>query len=309
MSTDKQAEQKALLQELESIKSLLLEEMDSMAAQELDGLNIAADDHTNINTDSAMVAFETEFPTDAPITSPPVLDDDFEDFNIPLLDPDSAIENDVESDTEKSIDHKINSTADSTVPEDAHLDIPLLEMPPEQVINTVSDTPRHKENKTSQQNLFDRPHRQNTLENSAPTTSNGSDSSSGTPDDILLNNNTLLHDDPTEHHKTQNVASSQRVTANGENPFLPQHIRDRLHGNRMAIKEAKTQQTKSVQTQKNQSRKQHSNIDKHNPDQILDQLIAEFIPQIEAKLRLQLQPILEQQLQTTVQNTNDNNSE
>lgn len=79
----------------------------------------------------------------------------------------------------------------------------------------------------------------------------------------------------------------QSVKAQGENPFLPKHIRDRLQGNRAAS----------------------SNITQPLPvqlevDQILDDIINQFLPAIETKLRARLKPVIDRQLSEL-----DNNSE
>lgn len=71
----------------------------------------------------------------------------------------------------------------------------------------------------------------------------------------------------------------QSVKAHGENPFLPKHIRDRLQGNRGAS----------------------SNITQPLPvqlevDQILDEIISQFLPAIETKLRARLKPVIDRQL-------------
>jgi len=299
MSTDKQAEKKALLHELESIKSLLLEEMDSMAEQELAPLNILAETEAKAN-----------------ITPPPILDDAYENFDIPLLEPENAI------------------TAN------AHLNIPLLEvsLEPELHTNTAEGaSPRHLgEEKMSQHHLFDQSPNQDTPKD---TSGNAPDCTPDPTPDLTPSNapphnasphNAPQHNESTKYNKTQNVASAQRVTASGENPFLPQYIRDRLHGNRMAMEEAKAQYSQSRSPQEHKIQEPHAQenqtpthsidrekTDQLSPNQVLDQLIAEFIPQIEAKLRLQLQPILDQQLQqhspqerqTAASNTNHSASE
>lgn len=77
------------------------------------------------------------------------------------------------------------------------------------------------------------------------------------------------------------------VKAQGENPFLPKHIRDRLQGNRAAS----------------------SNITQPLPvqlevDQILDDIINQFLPAIETKLRARLKPVIDRQLSEL-----DNNNE
>lgn len=90
----------------------------------------------------------------------------------------------------------------------------------------------------------------------------------------------LFQDDSTALSSHQNP-----VKAHGENPFLPKHIRDRLQGNRAAS----------------------SNINQPLPvqleaDQILDDIINQFLPAIETKLRARLKPIIDRQLADTGNN-------
>lgn len=88
-----------------------------------------------------------------------------------------------------------------------------------------------------------------------------------------------------QDHSTALSSHQNPVKAHGENPFLPKHIRDRLQGNRAAS----------------------SNINQPLPvqleaDQILDDIINQFLPAIETKLRARLKPIIDRQLADTDHN-------
>lgn len=113
-----------------------------------------------------------------------------------------------------------------------------------------------------------------------PLTAEQSSNSDENPEPI---NQPSLFQDPStalsSHHTT--------VKAQGENPFLPKHIRDRLQGNRTTS----------------------SNITQPLPvqleaDQILDEIINQFLPAIETKLRARLKPLVDRQL-AKVDSAND----
>lgn len=91
-----------------------------------------------------------------------------------------------------------------------------------------------------------------------------------------------LFQDPSTAPNTR----QQSVKAHGENPFLPKHIRDRLQGNRAA---SSITQPLPVQLE---------------VDQILDDIINQFLPAIETKLRARLKLVIDRQLSEL-----DNNSE
>lgn len=86
-----------------------------------------------------------------------------------------------------------------------------------------------------------------------------------------------------ESSLVETTGVARAVKARGENPFLPKHIRDRLHGNRPVLPNNEIQPLSSSATTET--------------DHILDDLISEFLPEIEAKLRSRLKPVIEQQLQ------------
>ncbi|UTF60891.1 hypothetical protein [Gilvimarinus sp. DA14] len=75
--------------------------------------------------------------------------------------------------------------------------------------------------------------------------------------------------------------------AMGENPFLPQHIRERLKGNRAA---------EFSQLSASQAMSQNA---------LVEELIQSVMPQLEAQLRLKLSSMTEDQLQHLLQNKTD----
>lgn len=95
----------------------------------------------------------------------------------------------------------------------------------------------------------------------------------------------LISDIHNQQSLFQQSETAQPVKARGENPFLPKHIRDRLHGNRPVVPSQKIQPLKSQL--------------KTESDRILDDLVSEFLPEIEARLRAQLQPLVQQQLENS----------
>ena len=86
-----------------------------------------------------------------------------------------------------------------------------------------------------------------------------------------------------------------------DNPFLPRHIRDRLHKGQANIMDELMQVGDSLKRDKNHflytsalitrknSLEAHSLSDiQNNVDRIVDDLVAEYLPKIEAELRLRL---------------------
>ena len=91
------------------------------------------------------------------------------------------------------------------------------------------------------------------------------------------------------------------VEDSDENPFLPKHIRDRLHKGQANIMDELMQVGDSLKRDKNHflytsalinrknSLEAHSLSDiQNNVDRIVDDLVAEYLPKIEAELRLRL---------------------
>ena len=82
---------------------------------------------------------------------------------------------------------------------------------------------------------------------------------------------------------TKSINDKSIVKARGENPFLPKHIRDRLHGDRPVLSGNVIEPLSGSAT--------------GEVDEIVDNLISEFLPEIEAKLRSRLKPLIEQHIQ------------
>lgn len=93
------------------------------------------------------------------------------------------------------------------------------------------------------------------------------------------------------------AASRSPVKATGENPFLPQHIRERLHGNNppplfeyeAARKIISATNNLSLKEQKSPLNVQKSPLNTQNPrKQLVEDVIASMMPQIESELRHRL---------------------
>lgn len=85
--------------------------------------------------------------------------------------------------------------------------------------------------------------------------------------------------------------------ATGENPFLPAHIRARLHGNRPPpLFEPLTPSPQPPQSAGKASNSSESR-DSVKRALLTDELVAEFLPQIETALRERLQAMTEEQIQ------------
>lgn len=100
----------------------------------------------------------------------------------------------------------------------------------------------------------------------------------------------------TQDHKYGTTAR-QPVKAAGENPFLPQHIRERLHGNNppplFANVTARNimNATKGIQS-KNQRPRQ----------QLIDDVITSMLPQVESELRHRLFAMSTDELESLLKN-------
>ena len=78
-------------------------------------------------------------------------------------------------------------------------------------------------------------------------------------------------------------ASSTATKARGENPFLPKHIRERLHTNK-ALVDIINEQTSTIKTDLTTTN-QSANTDQLG---LIDDLVAEYLPIIETELRRRL---------------------
>lgn len=101
---------------------------------------------------------------------------------------------------------------------------------------------------------------------------------------------------------SENRGSSFRrsgvTKATGENPFLPAHIRARLHGNRPPpLFEPLPFQPISSKAASKEALKGSEPGQKLKRAQLTDELVAEFLPQIEVALRTRLKAMTEEQLQ------------
>lgn len=88
-------------------------------------------------------------------------------------------------------------------------------------------------------------------------------------------------------------APATRPTAHGENPFLPKHIRDRLDERRRALADDIAQATDSYRRSM-AGRDSPSAASEPDEQAIVDDLIAQYLPRIEAELRFRLARKLEQ---------------
>ncbi|WP_331343880.1 hypothetical protein [Cellvibrio sp. UBA7661] len=89
-----------------------------------------------------------------------------------------------------------------------------------------------------------------------------------------------------QHHHTkpaQNTTTKPLAKASGENPFLPQHIRERLHGNNPPPLFEYETAKKIISATKNIAHKTNK------PRQhLIDEVITAMMPQIESELRHRL---------------------
>ena len=104
-----------------------------------------------------------------------------------------------------------------------------------------------------------------------------------------------------EKSDSKNEKELENPEISDENPFLPRHIRDRLHKGQANIMDELMQvgdslkrdknhflYTSALITRKNSLEAQSLSDIQYNVDRIVDQLVAEYLPKIEAELRLRL---------------------
>lgn len=127
--------------------------------------------------------------------------------------------------------------------------------------------------------------------------------------DIFINPSTANHTNVSTPPVTPVQPASPTLTpvkARGENPFLPKHIRDRLHTNKALldiINEYKTADNhRSLATVSKNKTPDENNLDVPvDVKAIIEQIIADYLPQIEAELRTKLiQHAREGKLYTTL---------
>lgn len=87
-------------------------------------------------------------------------------------------------------------------------------------------------------------------------------------------------------HQPENALPAAQQTA-GENPFLPKHIRDRLQGSKPYPSSENTIIT--VESKHEESLEAHA-------ERILEDVISEFLPRIEAELHIRLESVIKQHL-------------
>ncbi len=92
-----------------------------------------------------------------------------------------------------------------------------------------------------------------------------------------------LHGYDADIPQSKTNAQTTTIKAVGENPFLPQHIRERLKGNRAA--EFAPNATDPIDSQ----------------SALIEELINSVMPQLEAQLRLKLTNMTDEQLQQLLQ--------
>lgn len=113
------------------------------------------------------------------------------------------------------------------------------------------------------------------------------------------------HQSPLFHEVgTQPQRSTRPVQAKGENPFLPAHIRARLQGNRptqlwpQATEQTETTTAEPTEEPAGANNEQASSSRPATKRlELIEALITEFQPQIEAQLKARLEAMTDEQLE------------
>lgn len=136
------------------------------------------------------------------------------------------------------------------------------------------------------------------------------------PSKPLSHTQTSLFDDESASHSTVTASTSsydlsapktpeqpytaamrQPVKAAGENPFLPQHIRERLHGNNPPPLFANVTARKIMNATKSMQPK-----NQRPRQQLIDEVITSMLPQIESELRHRLFAMSTDELESLLKN-------
>lgn len=98
---------------------------------------------------------------------------------------------------------------------------------------------------------------------------------------------------PLTQYSPPNPDTTSPLRGKGENPFLPQHIRERLQGNPFN------------KNPEGYAREHHASTINEQPrpyslDTIIDEIVADTLPRIEAKLRAKLSDIAPEEIETLI---------
>lgn len=100
------------------------------------------------------------------------------------------------------------------------------------------------------------------------------------------------------HYSPSSSATSSPLRGNGENPFLPQHIRDRLQGNPFNTTVTIPSQQRHISVPQKPA---HSS----SLERIINEIVADTLPRIEAKLRARLSDIAPEEIETLIKLSNE----
>jgi hypothetical protein len=100
------------------------------------------------------------------------------------------------------------------------------------------------------------------------------------------------------HYPPLHPDTTSPLRGKGENPFLPQHIRERLQGNPFSKKSVRQANEHNASTINEQPRP-------YSLDTIIDEIVADTLPRIEAKLRAKLSDIAPEEIETLIKLSED----
>lgn len=95
------------------------------------------------------------------------------------------------------------------------------------------------------------------------------------------------------HYPPLHPDTTSPLRGKGENPFLPQHIRERLQGNPFNKNSERYAREHHTDTINEQPRP-------YSLDTIIDEIVADTLPRIEAKLRAKLSDIAPKEIETLI---------
>lgn len=256
MADKKRETKKVLLGELESIQDLLFDP-DNIPV--LDDSVPVLDDSLEelpmlteaVDESASTLQTETEHAADTPLPKPT------SDYGVAYTD--TLAEDNPEDKTAARVNEEnLNRYKNSRSGHTEH-SIPALSLSD----NSATDT---------QQNLF----------SASVDTENSTTSQNADPDQTSTKN-TLNTPQP----KTESVPDS--ATAMTENPFLPKHIRERLHTTKTLIEQIKEDPGHFIHNPQETTGKQvNTGITDQDVTAVVDEIIKEYMPKIETRLRQRL---------------------
>jgi hypothetical protein len=236
-------------------ETLPLHLTDSLLEQEIDSVEISTEVAEDLNLAPAI----EDFPLEAHSAKEPD-NDSLEDFN---LNEDSSFNESI-----ATLHSEAEDTEDDSLVEDRNLQ---EDSEFHDINNTIEASPDNGLLPELSKVPYALPGQQSLFESGSPTKSGAAAKGKNqTPESSQAENSSAE-----ETFKKRSSKQGSTTKARGENPFLPQHIRDRLHTSKTLVDIIKEHPPAPEQKA-------------HPTNHIVEEIIADYMPKIEAELRERL---------------------